>query len=172
VFICLAGLGRGRCKVSFKRKLVSENVWGKSIDDGERRWRWDSWMVTTTTKGVESVFRVSGTRILGKENVQRQVVEHTQRREREWKVQRLFFLFVYMLIYDGLGLDSQTKVHWRRLCGWKWNTNDFCNERWNTILIFESMSCWTLTATSYTTVYVIVRWSCHMSVLSRKVDSV
>jgi len=49
-FICLAGLRRGRCRVSFERKPISENVWGKSIDDGEQRRRWDSWTVTTTKR--------------------------------------------------------------------------------------------------------------------------
>jgi len=49
-----------------------------------------------TTKGVESVFRISGTTVLGKENVERRVVEHTWRREEERKVRRLFFVCFYV----------------------------------------------------------------------------
>ena len=42
------------------------------------------------------MFRVSDTTILGKENVQRRVVEQTLRREGERKVRRLFSICFYV----------------------------------------------------------------------------
>jgi len=71
-------------------------VWGKSIEDGERWGRWDSWTMTTTAKGVELVFRVSGTTILGKETVQGWVVEQTRRRK---GVRRLNWLFLCLFTH-------------------------------------------------------------------------
>jgi len=64
----------------------------------------------------------------------------THGEEKENKMYDKYFWFVFMLIYGGLRLDYQTKVDGRRLCDWKWNTNDCCNERRNATLIFESMS--------------------------------
>ena len=64
-------------------------------------------------KGVESVFRVSSMTILRKENIQQRVVEHTRRREGERKVLDHYFSFVFMLIYNGLRLNSQMKVDGR-----------------------------------------------------------
>jgi len=131
-FICLVGIGRGRCRVSFERKPVSENVWGKSIDDSEWLRQWDSWTVTAIAKEVESVFRVSGTTILGKENVQRRVIEQTRWREGEWKVRRLFSVCFYIdLQWVRVGFSNESwrtkvvrlKMEHKWLLQWKMKHN-------------------------------------------------